>query len=121
MNRKQRRALAKQNRTTGKKAKALERKLGTDYEKVQTMAVTLESTKERMLTMQQAVEEIPEDELDIERFRTDLLGCRAELEGVRKSAAKMGDAVRQAIDEAIAASTDAANEIETALAARRNP
>jgi hypothetical protein len=115
MNRKQRRAFAKQSRTNKKKVKAVERKLGTDYESVQGMAVVLEQIRERMATIQQAMVEIPVDELNKGKLAEDLAATQQELQKVRKASKEMGPAVQAAIDEAILKMTEANSGLEEAL------
>ena len=115
MNRKQRRAFAKQKRANKKKVRAVERKLGTDYESVQGMAVVMEQVKDRMATIQQAIEEIPQEELNSEKLFQDLLQSHRELEKVQKASKKMGPAVQQAINDAIEQLTQASNGLEEAL------
>jgi hypothetical protein len=115
MNRKQRRAFAKQKRTNKKKVRTIERRLGTDYESVQSMAVVMEQVKNRMTTIQQAIEEIPKGELNQDKLVADLVAAQGELEKVRTASEKMGPAVQQAIGEAITAITEANLGLEESL------
>jgi NACalpha-BTF3-like transcription factor len=115
MNRKQRRAFAKQKRVNKKKVRTVERKLGTDYESVQGMAVVMERVKDRMTTIQQAIEQIPADELDSAKLIKDLLHSQQELKTVRTASEKMGPAVQQAVNDAIEQLTQASSGLEGAL------
>ena len=101
MNRKQRRALAKQNRSRQKKMRRVEDKMGMDFNAVKDLASRLERVQTKVNTMQQAMAEIPKEELNTAKLAADMEEMEVELQAVRKSGKTLGPAVQKALEEAI--------------------
>ena len=113
MNRKARRALAKKARKRNKKMKKVENRMGNDFEAVKVLATRLEGIQKKVQTVHQAFNEIPLEELNMEKMVEDLNAMKDELQAVRKQGASMGPAVRKALEEAIAKSEEAIEQLVT--------
>ena len=113
MNRKARRALAKKARKRNKKMKKVENRMGNDFEAVKVLATRLEGIQKKVQTVHQAFNEIPLEELNMEKMVEDLNAMKDELQAVRKQGASMGPAVRKALEEAIAKSEEAIGQLVT--------
>ena len=113
MNRKARRALAKKARKRNKKMKKVENRMGNDFEAVKVLATRLEGIQKKVQTVHQAFNEIPLEELNMEKMVEDLNAMEDELQAVRKQGASMGPAVRKALEEAIAKSEEAIEQLVT--------
>ena len=111
MNRKARRALAKKTRKRNKKMKKVENRMGDDFEAVKVLATRLEGIQKKVQTVHQAFNEIPLEELNMEKMVEDLNAMKDELQAVRKQGASMGPAVRKALEEAIAKSEEAVAQL----------
>ena len=115
MNRQQRRALAKQQRKWAKKMALAEKKVGADMATVSTIAVQIQDIQTTLETLQQAIHEIPFEELNQQKMLEDVEDCRTKMLEIRAKASSMGPAVKGALDEAVSKSEEAADAIGKAL------
>ena len=115
MNRKQRRALAKQNRKRQNKLKKVEDRMGTDFETVKILASQLEGIQTKVQIIHQAIQEIPTEELDGVKMLEDLDGLKDQLSGIREQGKTMGPAVQGALEEAIEKAVEAMVELKASL------
>ena len=116
MNRKQRRHMKSLERKKKKKLHTVEKKMGTDFDKVTDLALRIEKTGATLETIQQAIQEIPTAELNRAKLLADVEVCGDQLKRIREEGGSMGLAVRNALDEAVAKSGDAVETLRGLLA-----
>jgi hypothetical protein len=115
MNRHQRRALAKKQRSRQKKMRKVEDKMGMDFDTVKVLASSLEDIQARVQVIHQAITEIPAEEVNTIKMTEDLRGLAQELKTIGLQGKKMGPAVQKALEEAVEKSQEAIENLNRLL------